>query len=234
MPTLPWPWPPQRDDFFDPPDKHRPVWQGDVFRKVPFGKVRPNPEGRRPLVDYEPKDVVVLGYPCEMYEGTRLVDLQVVALVQSAKAAGVPEDFFQRRTPPGAYGTCPFPDVFADRTLWVADFRVITIVSNAELTLARRTAALSEYGLAYFRQRIAVGFTRVSPLLSVLEEADREQWVELELWTLWNQQGRTDDFQKWMGQFDPSLGAAPRDLLERGQFTTLRAYVTRGGAPTGP
>lgn len=218
-------WPPGRSDFLSEPDDNRPIWQGDIFREVPFGVVRPNPQGRRPLVQTDPKNVVVLGYPCEMYEGSRLADPQVVAVVRPAKDAGVIEDFFQRRTPPGAYGTCPYPDAFSDGALWVADFRVITVVSSSELTRARRAAVMTEYGLAYFRHRIAAGFTRVPPQLAIAEQAGREQWVELELWTSWKQLGISGDFQKWMETFDANLGSTPRDLLEGGQFSALHAYV---------
>ena len=65
-------WPPHRDEFFLPLSVHRPIFQGDIFRDVPIVKARAGDQiNADPKVTVERRYVMLLGYPCDIYTGSK-------------------------------------------------------------------------------------------------------------------------------------------------------------------
>lgn len=224
------PWPPTHDDFFLDPDPHRPFGQGDIFRDVPYTKVQANPVGKKPLIDISTRTVALLNYPCEAYETGALLPMQTVAVLRTAADANVTQDWFQRSKPPGALHACPLPELYRTSDLHVVDWRTANLIDTTHLRIVDRVASLTEFGLAFFRQRLAAYFTRARFPITDLLTSGHEQWMEIELWREWNARGGTD-FQRWLSTFDPNLGSVPRDLLRDDSFNTL-AERMRAATPT--
>ena len=122
----------------------------------------------------------------------------------------------------GAFTACPLPDLFGDGVLWAADFLALSPVDRTYLTTENRIASLSESGWAYFRQRLALCYTRALIVLRPLEAVGEPTWKEIELWQEWNLRGHgPEEFQPWLDQFDPDLGFKRRVALQRGMSQIL-------------
>lgn len=219
----PWQnWPPRRDEFFLPASPHRPIFQGDVFRDVPIVKAR---AGDRPTVDpkvtVEHRSVMLLGFPCDITTSSGdLGRAQQVAIVREADKLRVPSTW------EGAFTACPLPNLFGDGTLWAADFLALSPVDRTYLTPANRIASLSELGWAYFRQRLALCFTRALIVLQPLQAVGVTTWHEIELWEDWNRRGHNPEgFQSWLDEFDPNLGFRRRVALQRGMGQILLSLL---------
>lgn len=77
-------WPPSPEDLYLPANGTRPVFQGDVFKDVPFVKARSAGDPNRdPNTVVERRLIAVVGYTCDIYEKGRLVKVQTVAPVVS-------------------------------------------------------------------------------------------------------------------------------------------------------
>ena len=96
--------------------------------------------------------------------------------------------------------------------MWFADFRTTANVDRSYLRREKRVASLSLLGWSYFRQRLALNYTRCQILLDRLVENGRETWTELDLWQEWSAARQTvDGFQKWYDSPAPELaGFTPR------------------------
>jgi hypothetical protein len=67
-------WPPPANELYLPASLSRPVFQGDVFKDVPFVKAKNGGSpARDPALAIERRMVVVLTYPCDIYAASRLV-----------------------------------------------------------------------------------------------------------------------------------------------------------------
>lgn len=215
-------WPPTPDEFFLPPSPHRPIFQGDVFRDVPIVKAR---AGSRPEEDpkvvIERRLVMLLGFSCDVYTPTgELGRAQQVAVVREAEKLRIPPNW------EGAFTACPLPDLFGDGALWAADFLALSPVDRSYLTPANRVASLSALGWAYFRQRLALCFTRALIVLEPLIQVGETTWQEIALWEEWNRRGhQPGEFQAWLDSFDPSLGFRRRVALQRGMSQILLSLL---------
>jgi hypothetical protein len=205
-------WPPTRQEFFRTATEHRPLFQGDVLRDVPYVKVKAGDNlAADPKIQYERRIVMLLGYPCDIYEQGNLAKVQTIAVVREAEKLRVPPDWR------GAFTVCPLPDLFGDGKLWAVDFRTMATSDRFYLPASHRLACLSEFGWAYLRQRIAVYQTRVAIHLDDLQAAGRATWDEIELWQQWNAMGHpTERFQPWLDTFNPGIGSTHRNALDRG------------------
>lgn len=203
-------WPATHAEFLRSASEYRPIFMGDMFGDVPVMKMRTggNPPVTDPIVYSERRTVMALTYPCEMYEGPRMTRVQSVAPLLEASRVGIGPEW---RAP---YHFCPVADPFGDGILWAVDFRTITPVDRAYLTLANRVAAVTEDGWATVRQRLTTYFSRVIPATDRLVEAGRAAWAEVELWERWNRSGRNSgEFQSWLDA-PSSAGTIRRELLE--------------------
>jgi hypothetical protein len=209
---LPASWPPVRGDFFRQASLHRPVFQGDLFTGVPIVKARSGGSfATDPSVSIERRTVALLGFPCDVYSGGVLGKAQMVAVVREARKLGVPENW------EGAFTACPLPDPFGDGVLWSVDFLTLSPVDRSYLKPENRIACLSEFGWAFFRQRLALCLTRTMIPLDPLEAVGKATWQEIEMWENWNSRGHDPDaFQKWLDGFDVKIGFTRRTALSRG------------------
>ncbi|MDN4161080.1 hypothetical protein [Nocardioides abyssi] len=191
---------------------HRPLFQGDVFRDVPFTKARSagNPD-RDPNVVIERRMVALLGYPCDIYNDGRLVKVQTVAPVVDATKMGIPPDW------DGAFTLAPLPDLLGDGNTYAVDLRTAANIDASYLTTDRRVRALSEDGWALFRQRTILCDTRAMIELAPLRDFGSPLWAEIELWQEWNEAGQDPAaFQPWLDTHDPHFGGfTRRSALER-------------------
>lgn len=215
-------WPPAPDEYYLPAGAARPVMQGDVFDAVPFIK------GRRaskptddPNIAVDWRLVAVLGYPCDIYSGGRLVKVQTVAPVVDAEKAGIPADW------DGAFTVAPLPDLLGDGRMYAADLRVAANIDACYLDLAHRKRCLSELGWAAFRQRLGLASTRLLNHLSDLVAVGTEVWHEMAMWQRWNESGRTPElFPKWLDGRESNLGGfSRRSALGRGMHDVVRASL---------
>jgi len=215
-------WPPEPDEYYLPAGPARPVMQGDVFGDVPFIK------GRRaskptddPNIAVERRNVVVLGYPCDIYAQGKLVRVQTVAPVVQASKAGIPADW------DGAFTMAPLPDLLGDGTMWAADLRVAANIDASYLDVANRKRCLSQLGWAAFRQRLGLAGTRLLNHLTDLVAVGQDVWHEMELWQRWNETGRSSAaFQSWLDGREANLGGfTRRHALGRGMYDVVRASL---------
>ncbi len=205
-------WPLNRDAFFRQLTPRRPIFQGDVFRDVPYIKGQGGDRlDAEPKVRIERRTALALTYPCEMYARGVLARVQTVALVREGSKLGISNEWR------GPFSACPLPDLFGDGMLWAADFLAIGNVDRSYLTEVNRVASLTERGWAYLRQRLAIYLTRVAIHLEDLHQAGRATWDEIELWEQWNALGRrSSEYQDWLDLPDPNIGFTRRQALERG------------------
>src|SRR5262249_16939383 len=113
-----------------------------------------------------------------------------------------------------------------DGTLWAADFLALSPVDRSYLSPDSRVASLSELGWAYFRQRLALCFTRALMILQPLMAVGDATWREIELWEEGNRRGHpSQDFQPWLDAFDPNLGFKRRAALQRGMSQILLSLL---------
>jgi hypothetical protein len=215
-------WPLGRHEFFVEPDPRRPLFQGDVFRDVPIVKPKSGdrPPHDDPKTSVERRPVILVGYPCDMYNGSDLLRVQSVAVVREASKLHVPPDWG------GSYSTCPLPDPFSDGLLWAADLPTTTFVDRAYLAPENRIVALSERGWVYLRQRLALYYTRTLIDAADLGAIGRATWQEEGLWEQWIVRGLDPRaFHAWLGEHDPGLGSTRRRALEDGRVEVLRERI---------
>ena len=218
-------WPPTASELYLPASNHRPAFQGDVFRDIPFAKAKAsgNPE-KVPNITIDRRLVAILGYPCDMYQNGKLVKVQVVAPVTDATKAGVPADWA------GALGYSPLPDLLGDGSLYGVDLRAAANIDASYLTRDRRVRSLSRSGWAIFRQRIVLCATRALVSQNVFDAIGVGLWHELELWTRWCELGGAEStFQAWLDENVAALGGfTRRSRLEQGQYDLIRADIENG------
>jgi hypothetical protein len=223
-------WPPSAAELYLKDSSHRPAFQGDVFKDVPFVKARAsgNPDSA-PNIVVDRRLVAVLGYPCDMYRDGRLVKVQLVAPVTEATKAGVPADWA------GALGYSPLPDLLGDGVMYGVDLRGAANIDESFLTRDRRVRSLSRLGWTIFRQRIVLCTTRALLTLNALDAIGNNLWHELELWTRWCELGGDEAaFQSWLDESVAAFGGfSRRHRLEHGQYELVRADLEQD-APTRP
>jgi len=209
-------WPPETSDFYlaDPP-QHRAVFQGDVFRDVPFTRAGAgNGLDQPPAWSFKPRYVAALQHPCAMYgdDNVTMIKAQAVVAILNAKQIGLKIDPAWE----GTIDVCPIPDLLGDGEMWVADFRQITTVDRAFLPVDRRARALSELGWAVFRQRMVTALTRAKPNLEDVRAVGRATWLEYEIETEAVGDGvDRKAFQSWLdSSWDNVAYATPRKALE--------------------
>lgn len=217
-------WPPSAAEYYLPLAEYRPLFQGDVFDDVPLVKAKSSGDPTRdPTIVVERRKVALLGYPCDLYTGGRLVKVQTVAPVTMAEKVGIPPDW------DGAFTFAPLPDLLGDGVPYAVDLRTAANIDSSYLLPGRRLRSLSEIGWAVFRQRMALCDTRAVVSLTALAAIGASTWAELEMWQRWNEAGRkTTDFHEWLDGREPALsGFVRRNILERGMVDQLRAALER-------
>jgi hypothetical protein len=168
----------------------RPYNQGDIFADVPIATA-----GRG---DNKPKivlgPVLILGHPCSIHAGGRIIETQFVASVRPVEEA-VPGRPFG---PPWDTHRFLFPlPGLRDGHDFVADFRRVgtTHFKNLE---ARRTACLTQDGWAALQRRWAWHTLRADIPLEQRSDDLRGLWNELALWEEWSVRGfPPEEFLVW-------------------------------------
>lgn len=195
----------------------RALFQGDVYRDVPFTKVG---AGNSP--DHDPQwsarrsYVAPILYPCDIVDRDNVTPIraQPIVRVYDAAAAGLRVSEVLDEVP---IAVCPLPDLNGDGTMWVADFRTISVVDRSYLTENRRVRCLSEYGWAIFRQRLGTSSTRAEVNLDVVLELGAGTWAESEMEARWVEHVRERrGFHEWLDE--------PRS----GDYTTFRHALEEG------
>jgi hypothetical protein len=167
-----------------------------------------------------------MNYPCDIYAGSALNPVISVCQVRTGEAAGVPDDWFEKSAPLGAFKACPLLDLMKDGKLYATDFRVWASVPSAYLKPEGRIASLTEFGVCYLRQRLIASFARGSVSIEKLRDAHRATWDEMELWEYWNGNGLgVSDYQSWLDEMDTSLGMSPRRALDRDDAESVRRAI---------
>lgn len=168
----------------------RPYNQGDVFADVPIATAGRGEDKPRIVVG----PVIVLGHPCSIYAGGRLIETQLVASVRPV------EDAVSGRPFEAPWGThlflFPLPGL-KDGHDFVADFRRVgtTHFKNLE---GRRTACLTLDGWAALQRRWAWHTLRADIPLESRANDQRGIWNELELWEEWTDRGYpSGEFTAW-------------------------------------
>jgi hypothetical protein len=206
----------------------RVVFQGDVFDDVPFARMgagdtpTSDPKFTAPRVAATP-----ILYPCDMvgHDNVSLIKLQPIARVYDAaeKGLAIPPDW------EGVLGVCPLPDLRGDGRMWVADFRVITMVERSYLKLEQRVRCLSEYGWAVFRQRLVGASTRGVVAVDGMRKIGRVAWAESEMEARWLAAGRQRrSFHAWLDSPAPDLPySSRRRALDRDALDLVREDLDR-------
>ncbi len=233
-------WPPTAAEFYLELDgRDRPPFQGDVYRDVPFVKVKRGSKlDDDPSLVVERRPVAAFSHPCDMAadDGYTLRKAQTVALVRKESGDGLPEDW------DGCYHLCPLPDLYGDGAMWVADFTVMTHVDRFYLAQERRVRCLSELGWTIFRQRAALEPSRNLIDREDLHSVGAVTWAESAMEMDWLAAGRDQSsFQAWLNS--PDEEQCPgyekrRDVLdEDGGIDRIAELVraeleTAGAAPS--
>jgi hypothetical protein len=218
-------WPPSVQEYYLLPDFARPLFQGDVFEDVPFVKARAgNSPDSEPHLSLERRLVCTLLYPCDMYTPDGLLArVQAVAVVrEQSKGDNLPPNW------KGAFNLFPYPSLGTYGRMYVADFRTTANVDRSYLRPEKRIASLSLLAWSFFRQRIALNYTRSEIDLGRLIENGRETWKELELWQEWSRRlEATDGFQIWYNTPSPELeDLTPRAMVnEQGHFARVQQLM---------
>ena len=168
----------------------RPNNQGDVFADVPIATAGRGED--KPKVVVGP--VIVLGHPCSIYAGGRIIDTQLVASVRPV------EEAVRGRPFEAPWSThlflFPLPGLIDGRN-FVADFRRVgtTHFKNLE---GRRTACLTRDGWAALQRRWAWHTLRADISLDSRSNDLRGIWNELTLWEEWADRGYpSEEFMGW-------------------------------------
>jgi hypothetical protein len=214
-------WPPDAAALYLDAPPERPIFQGDVFEDVPFVKAKGG--NNEPNIDVTRRHVATVLYPCDMYvqQGRVLSRVQVVALVKEAEGIEIPEDW------DGAFSICPLPDLIQDGQMWMADFTRLVNIDRSFLRPENRVRSLSEYGWAFFRQRLALASSRSMIHLSDLQATGATTWQETAMESDWRKAGRsTEAFHDWLDDKEPELsGMSRRVALERGMQAAVQASL---------
>jgi hypothetical protein len=219
---MPGEWPPSRAEFFLPNNAYRPVFQGDIFTDVPFVKAKFNNNAATdPNIVVERRMVAVIGYPCDLYANGKLVLIQCVAPIINATNVNIPQNWA------GAYTHIPLPDLLGNGTPWAVSLQATANVDARYLLRQNRIASLSEFGWAFFRQRLSLCSTRGMLITEDLTAGGRVTWAETELWSDWCTAGNNEtDFDAWLDTTDARLsGFTRRKALEQGMITQVRGML---------
>ena len=218
-------WPPSVEQYYLPIDPQRPFFQGDVFEDVPFVKAKAgSTPDSKPNIVIERRCVCALLFPCDMYspEG-RLAKVQAVALVrEQSKGDHLPPDW------DGCYNLFPYPELNGSEPMWFADFRTTANIDRTFLRADKRIASLSLLGWSYFRQRIALNYTRSKISLNLLIENGKEPWAEQNLWKEWcGVKSSSDGFHEWYNSpLEDLAGSTPRAAATRqGRFLDVQRLI---------
>jgi hypothetical protein len=209
------PWLPEESIYLDRADDPvvrmaRPYNQGDVFLDVGIGTVGSRAESAKLVKG----PVLLLGHPCAIHAGGRIIDTQfVVSVRRMADAIG--ERTFEPPWDSHLY-LFPLPQLLGAED-YVADFRRVgtTHFKNLE---HRRIACLSHAGWAALQRRWAWHTLRADLALASRIDDLQGLWNELNLWERSNELGKAyADFPAWVDGAMASgtyVGTRRRDLLD--------------------
>ena len=188
----------------------RPLNQGDIFADVPIATAGRGDDKAKIVLG----PVMVLGHPCSIHAGGRVIETQFVASVRPLSEAVRGRPF---EPPWDGYGYLfPLPGL-KDGQDFVADFRRVgtTHFKNLE---GRRTACLTRDGWAAVQRRWAWHTLRADIPLGQRSEDVRGLWNELALWEEWSARGLApEEFPGWRDSLQVSgafAGTKRADLVD--------------------
>jgi hypothetical protein len=169
----------------------------------------------------ERRMVAVIGYPCDLYANGKLVTIQCVAPIVNAAKLNIPANWS------GAYTYIPLPDLFNDGNRWAVSLQATANVDARYLVRQNRIASLTEWGWAFFRQRLGLCSTRLMLISEDMVSGGHSTWEETELWTDWCEAGRAEsEFNDWFETADTQLsGFTRRRAFEQGMINQVRGML---------
>jgi len=234
-------WLPDESIYLEKQDQpsvrpHRPWNQGDIFENVALAVLD------KPKKDREPKDLTkvrtgmaaMLGNPCSVRAGGRVVVLQNLAQVRRAKEKEV--DRFAEyadagRAWDGSYQLFPLP-ALREESLYVVDFNVVGTVHFKHLE-AKRIACLSHAGWTALQIRYAWHSLRIKPTYAARFFDLKRTWDELAIWEEWCRRGYEEEgFAAWLRE--PLGGASQYSGTRRSDLLDLAPDFVRDDLPLGP
>ncbi len=154
----------------EPVEPWRPIMTGDVF------------DGPQVPGCDEHELAMVLAHPCSLRRGAALVE-RVQALPV------VPHQAIALAAWSGHYRVMPLPELREDGGApHAARLTEVGMVPSEELRLDRRICCLSDLGVVLLQQRFFHNQSRVKVGLDALFAQSAPIFVEIELWTQWNEQ----------------------------------------------
>jgi hypothetical protein len=177
----------------------RPYNQGDIFVDVPIASAGPGVEKPKTSVGR----VMLLGHPCSIRAGAKLLPTQSVAAVRPVKEAQGTRAFVSPWD--SHWYLFPLPQLAGGED-FAADFRRIgtTHLENLE---GRRVACLNRDGWAALQRRWAYHALRADLPLDVRSHDLCGIWNELALWEEWTDRGLPpQEFPTWRDS--PQVGGA--------------------------
>jgi len=124
---------------------------------------------------------MILSHPCSLRtDGVRLIQrVQALPVVSSTE---IPIGGWK-----GNYRVMPLPELRGNDTPHVAKLTEFGMVSADDLDLDHRICALTEIGIELLQQRFFHNQSRVKVELPTLHKQAAPMFVEIELWTQWNE-----------------------------------------------
>lgn len=189
----------------------RPLSQGDVFTEVPIAATGRGSDKAK--INVGP--ALLLGHPCSIHAGGRIVPTQLVAAVRPKADAASGNRSLEPPWDTHHY-LFPLPGLI-DGEDFVADFRRVgtTHFKNLE---ARRIACLTQDGWAALQRRWAWHTLRADLPLASRSADLAGLWNELRLWEEWNSRGQGyEEFPSWLEQPQEAgayVGTKRRDLID--------------------
>lgn len=191
----------------NPVEPWRPVMTGDIFRGVQIPGLEEHPLA------------MVITHPCTMRgKGGALKDrLQAVPVVAHQNP---PLDGW----PAGHFRVFPLPALEPGDTSYAAKLDEIGVVDSTDLSLAQRTASLSERGVELLLQRFFNCFARVTVSIETISEALASPLEEAELLEEWNER---------LAEPRVNAGEDLAEVLasEAQEFDALLSAATESGEP---
>lgn len=165
----------------------RPIFQGDVFCRVPLPRLPSKPPEQTELpIPFTPSLVMVVPHPCQCYNGDKLRATLTVAPVR--EVAGYSNFGDDRTRAIDKFALLDLPNdrsANSPRSSHVADFGKLLSINPSYLKTDRRVACLSHKGLGLLAKRLLRFQLRAPSQLAQVMAYTMKQWNESFIMQAW-------------------------------------------------